>query len=103
MSRYIAIAKIKDVPEGQTRAFDIEDKSIAVSCVDGTYYAFINVCSHMEFPLDDGDLQGKVIECAHHGARFDLETGDALSMPAVTPIQVFKTKVEGDSILVDLG
>lgn len=103
MSSFITVAQKKDIPEGQTRAFSVKDKDIAISCVDGKYYAFINVCSHMEFPLDDGELNGTVIECRHHGAQFDLRTGEVLSMPAVTPIQVFEVKVEGEDIKVNVG
>lgn len=103
MGRFVPLAKKGDIPEGQTRAFNVEGKDIAISCVNGKYYAFINVCSHMEFPLADGNLTGTVIECAHHGATFDITTGRALSMPAVTPIEIFEVKIDGDEIKVNLG
>lgn len=103
MSPFIIVAKKKDIPEGTTKTFIVDDKDIAISCIEGHYYAFINVCSHMELPLAEGEITGTVIECPHHGAQFDLKTGEALSMPAVTPIQVFDVKVEGEDIKVNVG
>jgi 3-phenylpropionate/trans-cinnamate dioxygenase ferredoxin subunit len=48
----------------------------------------------------EGELDGCVIECPRHGARFDIATGQALSMPAVVPLPVYNLKVEGDEIKV---
>ena len=103
MSKWITIAKVGDIKEGETKPVTVDDKSICVSQVSGKYYAFIDVCSHMEFPLHDGTLENTVIECAHHGATFDIRTGEVLSMPAVTPIEVFPVKVEGESILIEVS
>jgi 3-phenylpropionate/trans-cinnamate dioxygenase ferredoxin subunit len=36
------------------------------------------------------------IECWLHGSRFDLRTGEALSLPATAPVPVFDVIVEGD-------
>ncbi len=102
MIQWVTVAKKEEIPEGQTRAFLVGDKNIAVSCVKGNYFAFIDVCSHMDFPLHDGQLDGTVIECAHHGATFDISTGAVLSMPAVTPIQTYKVKVEGEEVKIEL-
>jgi nitrite reductase/ring-hydroxylating ferredoxin subunit len=45
-------------------------------------------------------LEGKVIECPRHGARFDVCTGAVLRMPAAAPLRTFPTRVEGNEIYV---
>ncbi|MGI0016485.1 MAG: Rieske (2Fe-2S) protein, partial [Nitrososphaera sp.] len=38
-------------------------------------------CSHMNAPLSMGTLNGKVVTCAMHGARFDVTTGKKVGEP----------------------
>jgi 3-phenylpropionate/trans-cinnamate dioxygenase ferredoxin subunit len=67
----------------------------------GTIGAVRDVCSHAEFPLSDGVLHGDgTLECMWHGARYDCRTGAVRRGPAVDPVAVFETRVEGDRILV---
>ena len=51
----------------------------------------------------EGDLVDEFeVECPRHGARFDVRTGKALSMPAVVDVTWFPVRVEGDDIQVDV-
>src|SRR3989338_11178229 len=102
MSRFVTVAKKNEVQPGVLKVVSVEGKEIVLTCADGNYYAFINVCSHMDFPLQDGTLQGATIECAHHGAQFDIRTGKVLSMPAVTPIETFQVKVVGEELQIEV-
>jgi 3-phenylpropionate/trans-cinnamate dioxygenase ferredoxin subunit len=69
---------------------------------DGGFFAVSDVCSHEETPLSDGWVYDHQIECALHGAVFDLETGAALAQPATEPIATFATAVDGEDLLVDV-
>lgn len=102
MSRWVTVAKKREVPEGSTRAFSVEGRQVAITYVNGEFYAYFNACSHMDLPLDEGRLAGTILECPHHGATFELKTGEALSMPAVTPLEMYKVKVEGEEIKIEL-
>jgi 3-phenylpropionate/trans-cinnamate dioxygenase ferredoxin subunit len=42
------------------------------------------------------------ITCEWHGAMFDLRTGVPQCPPAVRPVPVFTTRVENDSVFVDM-
>ncbi|MFN4220544.1 MAG: Rieske 2Fe-2S domain-containing protein, partial [bacterium] len=68
--------------------------------VKDSVFAVENRCSHDEKPLSDGKIIEKTIECKYHGAKFDIETGKALKMPAVTPVNIFKTKIENGKVFV---
>jgi 3-phenylpropionate/trans-cinnamate dioxygenase ferredoxin subunit len=70
--------------------------------VGGQYYAIEDVCTHDGAPLAGGRFSGNAIACPRHGARFDVCTGRALTMPAVEPVETYPVKIEGDDILVEV-
>ncbi len=71
--------------------------------VEGTIYATDDTCSHAEASLTEGCLlNGEEIECPRHGARFNVKTGQALSLPAWAPIETYEVKVEDGEIKVAL-
>jgi len=100
MSEFVKVAKTSDIPPGEVRSFVVDSEVIAICHVDGRFYAIKDKCTHMEYPLSDGILEGEIITCAYHGAEFNVRSGEALSMPAVEPVETFELKVEGDDIYV---
>lgn len=102
MKKWLQVALVSDIAPGQTKAYTVDEEPIVLCNVDGQFYAFQDMCSHQELPLDGGKLTGKVITCPHHGAKFDVTTGAALCMPAVTPIVTYPVKVEGNAVFVEI-
>lgn len=90
-----------EIPEGEVRVVQCGDRSLAVSHLDGAYYAIDNVCTHDNGPLGEGRLQRGRVICPRHGAAFDAKTGRVLSLPAVRDVQAFAVHVEGDDLVVD--
>ena len=76
---------------------------IALFNVDGEFYATDDVCTHEESSLSDGYISGRVVECATHFAKFDICSGEVLSLPATRPLATFSIKIEGDEVFVDAG
>ena len=97
---YVSVGKTSDVLPGTVRVFIVDGRGVAVANVDGQFYAFADTCTHDDGPVAEGDLDGCVIECPRHGARFDITTGQVLAMPAVVPLPVYDLKVEGGEIKV---
>src|SRR6202162_1335637 len=102
MAEFVTVAKDGDVPVGEARVFAVDGKHIALCNVDGTLYAIDDVCTHDGGPLGEGFLEGDQIECPRHGARFDVKTGKALTLPAVMPVNSYPVQVEGDEIKVQV-
>lgn len=100
MAEFVEVAKVADIPKGKGLRVVVERKKIALFNVDGEIYAIDDTCSHAEASLSDGELSGCVVECPRHGARFDVRTGAALSMPAWAPVERYDVKVEGDTVKV---
>ncbi len=98
--KFVAVARLADVPPGEMLPCEVGDLEIALCNVDGRIYAIRNVCTHDDGILTGGELDGFAIVCPRHGARFDVRTGEVLRMPAAFPIQTYEVKIEGDSVLV---
>ena len=58
------------------------------------------MCSHAEADLADGEVYDCKVECPLHGAEFDLKTGEALTLPATKPVSVFRTEIDGDTLII---
>jgi 3-phenylpropionate/trans-cinnamate dioxygenase ferredoxin subunit len=103
---YVKALQKSDLQPGQGRCVVLEGKRIAIFNVDGKFVAIDDVCTHDEASLAEGTLlheNGKcVVECPWHGAHFDLNTGAALTLPAVTPVKTYPTRAEGDTIEVEV-
>jgi 3-phenylpropionate/trans-cinnamate dioxygenase ferredoxin subunit len=99
---FIAVAAVEEIGEGERMIFEVDEQSIALFNIAGSYFAIADVCSHDDGPVAEGEIEGHEIECPRHGARFDLTSGKALTLPAVTDIAAYPVRVEGDQILVGL-
>ena len=103
MADFVKIARTEDVPVGKAKIYDVDGRQIALCNVDGAFYAIDDECTHDGGPLGEGELEGDEIECPRHGARFDVKTGRALTLPAVMPVKAYPVRVEGDDIEVQVG
>jgi 3-phenylpropionate/trans-cinnamate dioxygenase ferredoxin subunit len=67
-------------------------------------YCLQDECSHESFPLSDGEVDPLTceIECARHGAMFDLATGEPRSLPATRPVRIFPVEVLDGNVTVDV-
>lgn len=99
--RYLRVAKAEDIPPGTSRRVSPERGEHVVVCnVDGAFYAIRDACTHDGGILGYGDLEGSIIECPRHGAKFDVTTGRAVAPPAIRPVQTYPVRVRGDDIEV---
>lgn len=100
-SEFVKVASMSDIPEGEVRVFDAHGKRVAVCNVGGEYYAIADLCTHDNGPLGEGELVDSQIECPRHGARFDVKTGKALCLPAVTPVPTYTVDIREEEIWVN--
>jgi 3-phenylpropionate/trans-cinnamate dioxygenase ferredoxin subunit len=98
------VAAIGEIPVGEARRFVIDGEEVAVINAGDYLYALADICSHEHFHLSDGevDLDTSTIECPKHGSAFDLESGRALSLPAVLPVRTYGVKLVGEDVIVDV-
>lgn len=97
---FVAAASVADVPAGTKKLVQLGDVPVLLCHTRDRIFAVRNVCSHAHEPLDCGRMKAGWIACPVHGARFDLETGEAMNPPATQPIDTFEVRVTGDTIEV---
>jgi 3-phenylpropionate/trans-cinnamate dioxygenase ferredoxin component len=103
MSEFVKVADRDEVPAGGKKLVEIDGRAIALFHVGAEYYAIDDVCTHDGGTLADGKLEGCEIECPRHGARFDVKTGRALSMPAIEPVTVHAVQARSEGVYVALN
>jgi nitrite reductase/ring-hydroxylating ferredoxin subunit len=70
---------VNDLAEGSLMATKVDENEILLAKVDGKIYAIANACGHLAYPLNEGRLDGHIVTCIWHFARFDVRTGEVVS------------------------
>ncbi len=102
MSRRIRACSVQELADGEMRVVENAPLALAICRVKDEWFAFENNCTHEDFALTEGAVEGTEIECALHGARYCLRTGAVRAIPASCPIRVFPVHVDGDVVQVEL-
>ncbi len=100
--RYVRVASLADVRAAGCLSASVEGHMLALWYHEGKVYAADNRCPHMGFPLDCGSVQGGVLTCHWHHARFDLSSGGTFDQWA-DELRVYPVEIRGVDIWVDLG
>ena len=91
---FVNVAGVNELTPGTMKAYSVEGKNILVSNLDGKYYALDNLCTHSGGELSHGKLEGNIVVCPRHGARFDITSGQCLSGPK---LGIFKPKIKSEN------
>jgi 3-phenylpropionate/trans-cinnamate dioxygenase ferredoxin subunit len=103
MSEFHKIATTSEVVPGEAKQYTVEGRPVALCNVDGEFHAFEDICTHQFTHLTEGEFEGKEIKCPLHGAKFDVVSGEAKSLPAVKPVPKHEVKVQDGRVYVALN
>jgi nitrite reductase/ring-hydroxylating ferredoxin subunit len=103
MAEFHKIAPADEVAPGEVKQYRLEERPVALCNVGGEFYAFEDVCTHQFAYLSEGGLEDGHIKCPLHGARFDVKSGAAKSLPATKPVPTHEVKVEDGHVYVALN
>jgi len=94
-----------DLAPGTARCFAVDGHRVALVRVDDDFYAIDDTCSHADYSLSEGDVweDEREIECPKHGSTFSLTTGEPQTLPATQPVPVYKVRVDGNDVVVQVG
>ena len=91
---------VDELKPGEGRRVEGDHPPVAVYNVDGELYALDDTCSHEKFPLTEGWIDGDVVECALHMAKFCIRTGKALCLPANRDLTSHAVEVVGGEVWI---
>ncbi len=83
---YQAVAGAEELKPGQMKRIRVGEKRLLLARTEACHFAVDEMCSHEDYSLYLGCLEGNKIKCSLHGSYFDLRTGTALDEPAREPI-----------------
>ena len=98
----MADLSLQNLEEGKPVRLEKNGRSICVARIGDEVFALDDTYTHSDASLSEGEIIDGAIECWLHGAHFDLRTGEALTPPAVTPLQRYEVKVDGDAVTVEI-
>lgn len=103
--RELEVCPLAELGVGSMRLVHDGSLGIGIYNLAGELYALEDRCSHDNGPLCEGDFDAEtgVVVCPRHGARFDIRTGRALSLPAYLPVETYPVRIEQGCVLVELG
>ena len=102
-TEFVTGIKTSEIPSGGVTAIDLRGTRLAVANVGGTYYAFDDTCTHEQCSLtEQGELADTTITCTCHNSEFDVRTGKVLAPPALIPLKVFRTRIDGDALQIEI-
>lgn len=101
MANFVKVARIAELPPGTRKIVEVDGVEVVLVNLSGTVYALEDICTHDGGPLGEGALEGCQLICPRHGARFDVRTGAALTMPASEAAPTYAVRVENGDILVE--
>jgi naphthalene 1,2-dioxygenase system ferredoxin subunit len=102
MSKFVKVAKLEDIPNGEALQAEADGQTLALVQVDGTVYCVQDICTHEHAHLSEGFCEGFEIECPLHGSIFDVRTGEVKSLPATEDLKTYNVKVEDGEVLVEV-
>lgn len=100
MPTFERVASVTEIPPNGRKSIIVDDVPALLVRVGNDYFAIEDVCSHDGQPLTDGPVADGAITCPRHGAKFDLQNGKPVCMPATRGIETFAVQVRDGEIFV---
>ncbi len=100
----IDVCPLDELPPGSMKLARAGQLYVGVYNCGGELYALEDRCSHDDGPLVEGEWEPEeaIVICPRHGARFDIRTGRALTLPAFELVEVYPVRVEDGIVKVEV-
>jgi nitrite reductase/ring-hydroxylating ferredoxin subunit len=103
MPHFVTVARTEEIAPGTAIQVWIDEDAIAVFNLNGEFYATSDVCTHEEWNLHGGAIDGDEIECPLHRGVFNIKTGSAEVYPAEDDLLTYPCRVVDGAVQIDLG
>ena len=101
MAQQVTVAKVGEIPEGQSIVVEVNRKCVAVFCADGKYFAIDDRCPHAGASLSGGSVENGIVTCPWHYWRFRLADGAWADNPRIKT-GAYPIHVVGDEVRLEL-
>ena len=101
MESRVQVAQVDDLEPGSMMMVEVDGKPVLLANLEGEFYAVSDLCTHEEYNLSEGSLDGCEVECPGHSAFFDLKTGDVIDGPAMEPLETYSVQIEDGAVFIE--
>jgi nitrite reductase/ring-hydroxylating ferredoxin subunit/uncharacterized membrane protein len=100
---FVKVGTRNDFPEGQMRRVEANGLPVVILRRNGLLRAIGAVCAHAGGPLEEGKLEGEVVECPWHFSRFRFGDGRVVGGPATFDQPLLEVRERGGIVEVKLA
>ncbi len=98
------VCRRSDLPADRGYPVILDGRPLALFAQGEEVLAVDNVCRHVGSPLDDGFVADGCVTCPWHGWRYDLRTGEQMTLFGRRPgLGSYPVALTGEEVLVWLG
>lgn len=97
---YEAVLPVESVEENKLYRVTAAGVPVVLLRQGLQFYALSATCPHAGGPLDEGPLDGDVVECPWHGSRFCMRDGRVLTGPATVNAPRYDVRVRDGQVEV---
>ena len=95
------VTSLAEIPEQGVLDLKLEGHKLLLSRQGESVQCFHNACSHLGVPIDGGDCEAGILTCPYHGFRYELKSGNCLTVPAM-PLRSYPVQVRNGQVFVQL-
>jgi nitrite reductase/ring-hydroxylating ferredoxin subunit len=97
--QYVRVASADDAAKNSPQVLRVDGRTIGLFHHEGAFYATDNRCPHMGFPLTEGSVDGGILTCPWHHARFEISCGDTFD-PFADDVRTYPVAVRDGDVYV---
>jgi glycine betaine catabolism B len=100
MAEFLKAVETSKVPPDSMLTVEVGDESVLIANVDGKFYGMGAICTHEQWDLSEGTLEGTTVTCAGHGTVWDLKTGKGVFDEPLEDEPLYDVKEEDGFLFV---
>lgn len=103
---YLFVCSIHDLGEGECASISRNGKSYFVVNKEGSCFGYLNACPHLGTHLEFQEnkfltLDKSLIQCAMHGALFEIQSGLCISGPCNgQSLEPVACEIQGEAVVL---
>lgn len=98
---WVRVTTVEQVPESGILEVSFAGNSLILYRHGIDIVCYQNACAHLGYALDRGEVDNGIITCLHHGFKYNLKTGECLTIPDVS-LQLYPVQIKEDKVFVQL-
>jgi 3-phenylpropionate/trans-cinnamate dioxygenase ferredoxin subunit len=104
---FVKVADASEIPVGSMKKVNYDGVTVLIVNVNDRYYAVRDNCPLLGGDFSEGTLNGEIIACQQHRAKFNVTTGEFASdvrfpslHPKVSDVETYDVLVENGEIMI---